>query len=356
MFRFQRDPQTASCRWSWAAFCILATLLVLAACQKPAPQPTAGVRNVGQASELPGNKNGRPAAYPTVLTDGLKRTVTLKQSPRRIVSLAPKNTEILFAIGAGDQVVGVTNYCNYPPAAATLPKIGGFSPRSISLESIVSLQPDLVVSAGELQGPVIAELDRLALPTLALAGDTLASLENEISLLGQATGHDDQAAALARQLHGRIQKVRELAGKIAPDQRITVYYQVSDDPLIAAGPTSYIGEAIDLCGGRNIIADTSARFPKISPEIILARDPDVILAPFHLAAGMLAVDPRNRAEWRQLRAITQGRLHWINGDQVARCSPQFIDALEQMAHVLYPQLFPAPAHDTAQTAPEPTSR
>jgi iron complex transport system substrate-binding protein len=320
--------------------------LFFAACQKPAAQPP--------VSSAPRATNA--AEFPLVLTDSLQRTVTLQHVPRRIVSLAPKNTELLFAIGAGPQLVGVTTYCNHPTTAATLPKIGGFSAHSISLEAIVGLQPDLVVSAGELQGRVIAELERLGLPTLALAGDTLPSLREEISLLGQVTGHEEQAAELARGLQDRIERIRQLAAKIQPEQRISVYYQVSDEPVIAAGPTSYIGQAIELCGGTNVISDTSAQFPKISPEVVLARDPDLILAPFHMTEGMLTVDPRTRPEWRQLRAITERRLHWIDGDKAARCGPRFVDAVEQMAHVMYPDIFPAPAHPLPPTAQEPISK
>ena len=128
------------------------------------------------------------------VVDGLDRKVTLPRVPARIVSLAPKNTELLFAIGAGERVVGVTNYCNFPPEARSRKRIGGFSSKSQSLEKIVALKPDLVVAAGELQWPSITELERLGVPVASLGAESLAGLYRELDLLGRLTGHEDDAA------------------------------------------------------------------------------------------------------------------------------------------------------------------
>ena len=122
------------------------------------------------------------------VVDGLGRKVTFPRAPERIVSLAPKNTELLFAIGAGDRVVGVTSFCNYPREAQTRERIGGFSGMSQSLEQIVALKPDLVAAAGELQWPVITELERLGIPIVSLGADSLAGLYRELDLLGHLTG------------------------------------------------------------------------------------------------------------------------------------------------------------------------
>lgn len=299
----------------------------------------------------------KPAAatFPLQVTDGLHRELTLPGIPQRIVSLAPKNTEMLFALGAGGQIVGVTSYCNYPPAATHIEQVGGFSSKSLSLERIVSLQPDLVVSAGDLHAPIIKELERLGLPVFALTADSFAGLSEELRLLGRITGHEDEAARMVPRLQERIDRVRQTARGIPTAERVTVFYHVWGEPLTAAGPTSYLGEMIQLCGGLNIIDDATTRFPKISLEVLLARDPDVILSSTDHAASFSERGLQSRPGWSDLRAVRHQRIHLLDGDLVSRCSPRLVDALELMAHALYPAHFAAPqteltAHDNREGA------
>ena len=273
------------------------------------------------------------------VVDRLGREVTLPRAPQRIVSLAPRNTELLFAIGAGDQVLAVTSYCNYPPEAKTRQRIGGFCTESQSLEQIIALKPDLVVAADELQWPVISELERLGVPIVSLDAESLADLYRELDLLGRLTGHHSDAARLTQAMQRRVERVATTARTIPPEQRVTVFYHVWSEPLMTAGPGSFVAELIAICGGLNIVHDANQRYPHISPEVLLARDPEVILAPSSESEPMTIEHLRTRPGWSNLRAVRNNRMYLIDGDLISRCGPRLVDALEIMARALYADRF-----------------
>ena len=311
--------------------------------EHPAPaNATAETPAKSAASEKPSTP-----LFPMKVTDGLGREVSLPNVPQRIISLAPRNTEMLFALDAGGQVVGVTSYCNFPPSARLVEQVGGFKSKSVSLERIVSLKPDLVVTVGDLHAPIIQELERLGLSVLALTGDSSAALFEELQMLGRITGHPDKAAILVKDLQDRIGRVTRVAARIPAPERVTVYYQIWDEPLTAAGPTAFISELIRLGGGVNVFDDTQERFPKISLEVLLARDPQVIVTSTNHIAFFAKENLDARPGWRDLRAVRTTRVHLLDGDLVSRCGPRLADALELVAHALYPDHFPDPRAETS---------
>ena len=302
----------------------------------------------GASGASPDHKNlhavrslASPSSFPMTVIDALGRKVTIPRVPRRIVSLAPSHTELLFAIGAGDQVVAVTSFCNYPPEAQKRRRIGGFSSESQSLEEIIALEPDLVVAAGEWQWPVIHELERLGISIVSLEAESLADLYCELGLLGRLTGHENDAARLTQAMQRRVERIKTRAQAIPPEQRVTVFYHVWSEPLLTAGPGSFIAELIALCGGLNIVADATQKYPQISQEVLLARDPEVILAPSSGAEPMTIEELRSRPGWNKLRAVRNNRIYLIDGDLISRCGPRLVDALEIMARTLYGDRFAA---------------
>ena len=337
---------------SRAQLLLALALLFIFGCSENAARREATQKPVTETTSDADRGGAPPTQFPLTVNDILKRTVVVPNLPQRIVSLAPKNTELLFAIGAGAQVVGVTSQCNYPPEARDRERIGVFSGKSLSLEKIVSLEPDLVVSAGEFHRAVVDELERLGLVVVAMGADSLTELYDEIELLGMMTGHEDQAANLVGRMRERVKRVRESAREIGPAQRPTVYYQVWDSPLTAAGPASFIGEMIELAGGINVIADRTARYPQFSEEALLQLNPDVILAPTSHGAPVSLEDFRNKPGWRDLRAVRNGRIHLIDGDSVSRCGPRLVDALEAINQALYAHSSGAPA---GSAGPDPAS-
>jgi iron complex transport system substrate-binding protein len=300
----------------------------------------------------------RSKEFPMTVVDRLGRKVTLQRAPERIVSLAPRITELLFAIGAGDQVVAVTSYCNYPPEAQKRQQIGGFSSESQSLEQIVALRPDLAVATGDLQWPIISELERLGVPIVSLGAESLADLYRELDLLGRLTGHSSEAARLTQAMQRRVERVATMARTIQPQQRVTVFYHVWSEPLMTVGPGSFVGELIAICGGINIVSDASQPYPNISQEVLLARDPEVILANSSAHDPMTIERLRTSPGWSSLRAVRNNRIYLIDGDLILRCGPRLVDALEIMARALYGDRFKAladrsPHAGTSREEPKP---
>ena len=323
--------------------CVIALIFAAGCEQAPRPDATAkSVESQSASQAVLAESNSDEKSYPRQVVDGLQRTVTLAQRPERIVSIAPKNTEELFALGAGDRVVGVTSYCNYPAEALQREQIGGFTSKSISLEKLVSLRPDLVVSAGKFHAPIIAELERLHIPVVALDAESFDELYEEIRILGTLIGCEQQASRLIEQMELRVRTVKETSQKIVSSDRLSVFYMTWDDPLMAAGPASYAGQMIEICGGINVISDVSTAYPQISQEVLLDRDPDVIIAATMTDLRWTAESLRAKTGWSGLKAVRTQRLHLLDGDAVSRCGPRLVDVLESMAHLLYPNHFPEP--------------
>ncbi len=281
-----------------------------------------------------------PTLVPLVLTDDLGRAVTLPAIPQRIISLSPTATEILFAIGAGGSVVGVTTYCDYPAEAQSLPKVGGYSANTISVETILSLQPDLIVAAAEEQQALIADLEKAGLVVISLAPLTFDQVYADIELIGRATGHLNEATEVVQQMQARLAAVRQVVSAVPPEKRPTVFWEVFDEPLMTAGPSSFIGQMIELAGGANTFADLAEEYPQVSVEQVITRDPGVIMGPNSHGTGMTPEQLAARPGWDHVDAVKNRRVYWIDANIVSRPGPRLVDAVEAIAGALYPDLFP----------------
>ena len=327
---------------TWSVF-VLASLL--AGCDNGASEPAAQNRSAAEPRTVAeAEMDFSTAGSEITVTDRINRRVSFAGSPARIVSLTPSMTEVLFAIGAGDRIVGATKYCNYPPQAMDLPRVGGGTLESLNQEKIVAMQPDLVLCKWDNHVPLVKILDRLGIPALALGAETLDELYEQTQLLGQITGNAEQAEMLVKSMRQRVTAVVQ---RVPAGEGPTVFYQVWDNPLMTAGPNSFIGELLDLAGGRNLFDETPLRYPKVSPEVVVAGDPDVILAPSTHATAVTVESILQRPGWSQVSAIRDKRVHLIDGDKVSRCGPRLVDALEEIASALHPQHFSLPSETTA---------
>ena len=279
------------------------------------------------------------SGFPLYLTDTLGRQVTVKALPQRIVSLAPSNTERLFAVGAWATVVGVTTADTYPPEVAALPKVGGFVPKSISIETIVSLKPDLVLAAGALQRPAIEALERLGIPVVAIEDPkNFDEVYAAITLVGRLTGHEQEASQVVQAMQTRLARVQQAVASLPQDKRVTVFYEVYDEPLMTAGPSTIIGQMVEMAGGVNVFADLPGRYPQVSSEEVVKRNPDCILG---LKGHKLALTPtqiQQRPGWQHITAVQRQCIHLLDDDAVARSGPRLGEALETIAKALYPEL------------------
>ncbi|MBS3873360.1 MAG: cobalamin-binding protein [Firmicutes bacterium] len=270
---------------------------------------------------------------PIVLTDDFGRQITLEKPAVRIVSLAPSTTELLFALGLSDKIVGVTEFCNYPALAQTKEKVGGFGPPSV--EKIVSVKPDLVVAAS-LHQAVVEQLEQLNIPVLAVDPKNIAQVIANAALLGQATGTTRQAQAIEQELTAAMREVEEKTRGLAEGSRPLVYFEIWHDPITSAGPNTFIHELITRAGGINLASNAATNFPVLSLEEILAQKPTVMFRG-HGPETVEAI--KQRANWETVPAIANNRVYLVNEDLVLRPGPRLALGLREMARLLHPDLW-----------------
>ena len=277
-----------------------------------------------------------PAATVAALTvtDQTGRTVTLAATPRRIVSLVPGVTEMLFVIGAEERLIGVTDFCDFPAAARRKHRVG--SMLAPSLETVVALQPDLVVATDSGNSDETrVQLERLRLPVYLVSPRGVADVFRTMEQLGALTGQSARAAEAVAGLQRRVRAVME---RVAPRPRPRVLYVVWPEPLIVPGRGAAVSELIELAGGASVTADAAEGYPRWSVEAAVAGAPQVIVLARH-GAG---IGPVSRDKWERfagLPAIRTGRIHNVDGDLFHRFGPRVVDALEILARLVHPEAF-----------------
>ena len=267
--------------------------------------------------------------------DDLGRRVYLSKPPRRVVSLAPSVTEILFAVGLDAEVVGVTTFCDYPAKAKTRPKVGAAIP---NLEAILGLKPDLVVGTDSIRQDVLAKLEQLKIPVFVLSAKTLEDVLGHISTVGRMVGHEPEARRVVQGLRDRLAEIRRRTASV---RRVRTFYVVNTDPLISVAQGSFIHHMIETAGGENVVGRAQAPYPKVSVEEVLRQDPEVILFPVGATEGIPEAEQQFWRRWTNLSAVAHNRLHQIRGELINRPGPRVIDGTELMARYLHPDLFPA---------------
>ena len=278
------------------------------------------------------------APSPIEITDQLGRVVKLEKVPERIISLAPSNTEILFALGLGDKIVAVTDYCNYPPEALAKPKIGGFSTPDI--ERVVALSPDLVLATQMHEAKIIPALEERGLTVFALAPKTLDEILEAITMVGSLTGKEKEAAVLVTQMGQSIKAVTDKTSSLTGNERPRVLYLVWHDPLMVAGSGTFQDEIIAKAGGTNC-AQQLSDYADISLEAVIQSNPEVIIAGVGMGTGESLPLQFVRAEetLRNVDARINNKIYGIDGDLSSRPGPRIVDALEEVAEFIHPELF-----------------
>jgi iron complex transport system substrate-binding protein len=277
------------------------------------------------------------AAHGNVVDD-LGRTVSLQGDPQRIISLAPSSTEILYALGLGDRIVGVTDFCDYPPEAADKPKVGGFS--TVNIEQVIALEPDLVLAAQIHSKTVIPALEELGVTVVALSPLTLDDVLDNITLIGRTTGKDTQAHKLVKDLERRIEAVTKKTQAESGAEQPEVLYVTWHDPLMTAGSETLADDVITTAGGHNLASDILGH-KTIDLETVIHRNPDVIIATVGMGSGedLPWQYILNETRLKDCEARLHNRVYKIDGDVVHRSGPRIIDGLEQMARFIHPERF-----------------
>jgi len=281
------------------------------------------------------------------LVDSMGNVVTFTEPPERIVSLSPSNTEIVFAVGAGDNVVGVTDFCNYPydfaawVDAGNMTSIGNYW--NPSVEPIVALEPDLVLaSSGSLDAA--ATLKNLGYAVLVIEGHTIDDVLQDILLVGRATYKNAEASDLVTEMRAKMDAVTTQL--IAATTTPKVYHEVWGDPLMSVGPGTFIDELITLAGGTNIFNDATTSWPTISSEAVIEKNPDVMFLPdMYMGVGNFYETIEavaSRPGWDSITAVQNNALYEIDADIISRSGPRLVDALEEIAKMVHPEIFGEP--------------
>ena len=288
-------------------------------------------------------------------TDAAKSETARQDHPRRIVSMAPSVTEILFALGLGERVVGVSNFCNYPAEAAKIDRIGGIM--NPNLEAIVALESDLVVM---LHGnkAIYPSLERFGIKTLTVDHKTVEGVLESIPTIGQTCGNGSAARRMVDELRGRIDRVRrKTAGLRRPRVMVSVDRTLGTgrlENIFAAGNEEYFDEMIEIAGGRNVFGDQAVRYPVVSNESIITANPEIIIdivSSMHDtsssggkhsdSAAIDEIKAKASADWRQLSnvdAVVSGKVFCLGEDFISVPGPRFILLLEKLARLLHPEV------------------
>lgn len=269
------------------------------------------------------------AKYPLTVKDSRGKTVVIPREPKRIVSLAPSNTEILFSLGLHDRVVGVTRFCNYPAEAKKKVVVGD---ANISIEKVISLKPDLVIGHGTLNDNIVRELESRRLRIITLDPKTIDQVIKDIILVGRITNRELQASKIV----GRITSTRTLITRKLRDIRNKpkVLVAVQANPLWVAGPGTFVDEMITIAGGINIASHGKPGFNPFPPETAVAKNPDIIVV---MTKGDREVF--SKGIWKRAAAVRHAKVYEVNPDLLVRPGPRLTDGMLMIARLLHPNVF-----------------
>ncbi|MBI2323852.1 MAG: cobalamin-binding protein [Chloroflexi bacterium] len=294
-----------------------------------------GISPASVASAVPSaTVTASPAPFPMTITDDRGRLLTLAAEPRRVVAIAPSATEIVFAIGAGDRLVAVDDFSDFPAEAKALPKVGG---TRTSPERIVAHRPDLILAVT--QGNLAPGLEAQGQAVIVFDAQDVEGVYKNILLVGKVLGRDRAAQDLVQRMRSRIEAVAARTKDVAAKPRVLHEVDATDPARIfVAGPSNFIDSMITIAGGVNVAAGAQRKFPQLSAEEIVRADPEVIVLG-DAKYGVTVESVRARSGWQGIAAVRTGRILAIDPDIVSRPGPRLADAVEEYARLLHPAVF-----------------
>ncbi|WCN38327.1 ABC transporter substrate-binding protein [Aneurinibacillus uraniidurans] len=310
----------------WIVWMMLAMLLLVTACGQ-------GSQSVEHTDKKAERSSQTSDGFPVTLQDKSGTDVKIAKKPTRIVSIIPNTTEIAFAIGAGNEIVGVSNYDNYPAGVAKKQKVGDLK---VNREKVVALNPDLVL-ADSSNGEAINTLRKAGLTVLVTEAKNIDEVYKSIGLVGQATGHTGEADKLVHNMQADVRAVQEKVKTIPDEKKPKVWVEV-DPSLFTAGKGTFIDDMITLAGGKNIASDV-AGWKQLSEEKVLERNPDIILNTYGYYDKEATAKILNRPTWQHVKAVQAKRVQALDSDIVIRPGPRITQGLQEVARALHPDLF-----------------
>ena len=299
-------------------WCLFSIALLLAACAQPQ------------------NKSTPDQAFsPREFTDETGRRVQVRVNIGRVVSLAPNLTEIVYAVGAGNRLVGRTSFCNYPPEAKQVIEVG--DTQQPNIERIISLQPDLVLvtTASQLEA-FTKQFDERRIPVYVTNPQSLEDVFRSIKTIGELLGETERAEKIVQDLQRRA---NETEAKVKTTKLVRVFFQLAAEPLYTAGKESFITDLIRRAGGESVTANVPGPWPRYSDEAAFAARPEAIIISAPETDETSQASAEIAAPLRKSPAALNGRLYRINADLLTRPGPRLVEGLEQMARALHPEAF-----------------
>jgi iron complex transport system substrate-binding protein len=285
------------------------------------------------SSQAPPLKSSAP--YEIIGIDDLGREVRFSHPPQRIVSLDPSVTEILFALGLNREVVGVTDYCDYPQEAKSKSKVGGYLDPNI--EAIALLEPDLVVTTLKSDTPrLIEQLENFGMGVFVLDPQRIEDIFENISSLAKLTNREERGEQLVGALQERLHEVKR---KVDGIYRPGVFLGMGADPLISVGPGSFANDLVEIAGGRNVASHSSSRYRKYALEEILLADPEVIIICSMIPNDPCLTQKRWWERWANISAVRNGRIYVVEANLITRPGPRIIEGLMEIAKAIHPEVF-----------------
>jgi iron complex transport system substrate-binding protein len=276
-------------------------------------------------------------SYPATRTfkDEVGREVTFPFPPKRIVSLAPNITEILFGLGLDEEIVGVSIHCNFPEKAKTKVRVGSYI--SLDYERITSLKPDLIIATGAGNTrEMVDRLEKLGFSTYVIYPKNFDDILKNTAHIGQVVNREKEARVIVEGMRKRSGRVVELTKGLP---RPKVFIQIGDAPMVTVGKGSFADDLIRLAGGENVAGKEKEVYPRFGMEEILKRSPEVIIISSMNPKGDYQKILQEWTRWKTIPAVKNGRIHLIDSDLIDRPSPRITDGLEKLARVLHPERF-----------------
>lgn len=272
-------------------------------------------------------------SYPIKYEDMRERKVEIEESPEKIVSLLPSTTEILFALGLGDRVVGVTQFCNYPEEAQSKEQVG--DAYDLNIEKIVSLESDLVLAGTGIKEDMIEKLEDAGIPVVVIEGIDFEGVYKSIIDIGKITGKEDEASELVQDMKDSVASIEDRV-KDAEEKDCYFVMDYGEGGNWTAGPGSFMDELINMAGGSNVASDGDSPWLEYSMEMLIEKDPEILIIPSDIDD---VEKLKNSEGYKELTAVKDENVQIVNGDIISRGGPRLVDGLEEIAKAIHPELF-----------------
>jgi len=314
-------------------FALLLSVLVLAGCGASEEKET------NQSEQGAKTEPTENAAFPVTIKDAADEDVVIEAQPEKIVSLIPSNTEIAFALGLGEKIVGVSDNDNYPEEVANIEKIGGME---FNVEKIISLQPDVVLAQGSMadsSAEGLKQIQDAGIPVIVVNdAKNFAEVYKSIEMIGTATGKQEEAQKIVDDMKAKVEDLKAKAATIKDEDKKSVLMEISPAPeLYAAGKNTFIDEMLSIINAENIVKEEG--WPKVDQEAIISSNPDVIITTYGFYVDNPVGQVTSREGWQDINAVKNKQVVDVHSDKVTRPGPRLVEGVEELAKAVYPDIF-----------------